>query len=269
MKFTVFIDESGETGISKVRTDETGGASPFFVMAAVVAQHADLETSRSSIENFRARIGKKKWKHATDLGHNEKVLLARTLGKLPVRYFAVLSKKETLDEYGERIEHDPHKYYNKCFKYLIERVLIYLQQYNVSEHDISVILERRNHDYGMMISFISTVKQNPIYSESKALKNFNPYCISTLKKGEDDMLEIADFVSHAVFSLVNKTKTNYGIPEPRYFQEICSRFGGNAKHEIVGSGIKCIHSLKGLQLDTEITEILKSARSKPAKRARQ
>lgn len=264
MQYTVFVDESGETGVSKVRSNDAPGASPYFVMGAAVFQPASKISARKEFSKFRAKISKSKWKHATELSHNEKVLLARTLGKLPVRYFAVISNKATLREYKDRINSDPHQFYNKCLMYLLERILTYLIPQGMKEDQLSVVLEHRNHDYDTMLRYFTAIKENPIYAQSKVFKNFNPFCITSLKKGEDELLEIADFVSHAVYQLANKTKANFNIPETRYFRELSTRFAGNEHCSILGTGIKCIHSLDDLELDEDVKEIVRKAKCKAA-----
>jgi len=96
MKYTVFIDESGEAGIAKVRNDKNPGASPYFVLGAAVFQNASELHARKVLFEIKDKIGKTSWKHATDLNHADKVYLGRKLGKLPTRYFAVISNKDTL-----------------------------------------------------------------------------------------------------------------------------------------------------------------------------
>ena len=69
MPFSVYIDESGEAGIKKVREGAQPGASPYFVVGAAVFQSESEGLAREFIANFRREIGKDNWKHATDLKH--------------------------------------------------------------------------------------------------------------------------------------------------------------------------------------------------------
>ena len=234
-------------------------------MGAAVFQPAAQVHARKVMSAFKDRIGKTNWKHATELGHAEKVLLGRTLGKVETRLFAVISKKSTLGEYKEQINADPQYYYNKCLQYLLERVLAYLRKYDPSQDEISIVLEERNHDYDRMIRFLQKVKDNPVRPESKSLEILNPFAIVRRKKGEDLLLEVADFVSHAVFQLANKSVANFQIPEPRYFMELSSRFAGNDDCRVLGTGLKCIHSLQDLELDPDIERLVRSVRCKPPK----
>lgn len=262
MPFRIYIDESGEAGLLKVRGASNPGASPHFVLGAAVFEGASEISARKALSEFKSTISKSSWKHATDLGHAEKVLLARTLGSLPARYFAVWSNKSTLGSYKDDISSDPQKFYNKCLQYLLEKVCAYLGGTGATEEDLKIYLERRNHDYDSMLRYFGKVKDNPIHPESRALKVLNPFSISVISKGEDELLEVADFVAHAVFQLGNKTKSNYNIPEWRYFVELSSRFAPDERGVIVGTGLKCIHSLDDLGLDPDVREVVRRARAK-------
>ncbi|WP_084613585.1 DUF3800 domain-containing protein [Roseicyclus elongatus] len=263
MPFSVYIDESGDAGIVRVRDEEQPGSSPYFVLAACVVQPASAIQVRKAVEAFRSAIGKKNWKHATDLNHSQKVFFCRSVSTLPVRFFGLVSKKSTLKDYKSQIGSDPQHYYNKCLQYLLERVFTYLSPRISSSEEVSVILENRNHDYDRMIRFLAKVKDNPFFPESKALQHLNPFGISTRLKGEEDILEVSDLVSHALFQCVNKSKANYYIPEYRYFQELSSRFAADDAGRVLGAGLKCIHSLDALELDSNVKEVFQRAKAPP------
>ena len=261
-KFLVFIDESGEAGLTKIRTAETPGASPYLVLGAVVCTEQAAVRMHEVMLKFRADIGKEKWKHATDLSHVEKVYLGRILGaQKGVRFFSVISNKSTLGDYQNVIKSDPQKFYNKCSCYLLEMVCRVLKSRGASEDDFSVVFEERNHDYDRMRSYISAIKGRPIYPQSRALSILNVFAIKTMKKGDHPLLDVADFVSHSVYQLANKSRGNFNIPEPRYFQEIIPRFGASPDGVVEGFGVKCIHSLQQLELDDDIASIISAARA--------
>lgn len=90
MKFSVYIDESGEAGISKIRGSGKPGASQYLVLGAVVCAPTAEVHLKNMMEEFRRTIRKQSWRHATDLGHFEKVFLAREVNRMPVRLFSVV-----------------------------------------------------------------------------------------------------------------------------------------------------------------------------------
>lgn len=258
----IFIDESGETGISKVRSGKKSGASPYFVMAAAVMPEAATINARQVLKDAMATIPKK-WKHATDLNHSQTVYLAREMAKPNLRFFAVVSNKATLGDYANMIEFEPHKFYNKCAVYLLERIGKYLMAKGLEDEVPEVCFEKRNHDYDAMRRFIGKIKDNPLHEDAKYLQVFNPFAISAREKHEEELLKYADIAAHAVYQCANKSEANFGIPEPRYLEELAPKFGVDMSGKILGTGLKCIHSIEQLKLDMDVTRKLKALRAAP------
>lgn len=259
----IYIDESGEAGIAKVRSGTSGGASPYFVLAAAVMPSAAALHAGSILEEVNERFLPKKWSHATDLNHSQTVFWARSATKVNLRFFAVISNKSTLGDYAELIKNNPDKFYNKCAVYLLERVGKYLSAKGLASETPEIIFERRNHDYGAMRRYIGKIKDNPLNENAKFLRVFNPFAIVARGKDEDPLLKYADIAAHSIYQCVNKTPTNFGIPEPRYMEELSKKFGADEKGIVLGSGIKCIHTLDDLRLDDEIKSRLLGMRARP------
>lgn len=265
MSVFVYIDESGEAGISKVRTASSSGASPYFVLAAVVMPSAVCISAKSVLAEVEKEI-RKKWNHATDLTHAQTVFWCRSAARNNLRFFATVSNKSTLGAYSETIKNDPDKFYNKCAVYLLERVGKYLLAKGNCVEPPTVIFERRNHDYDAMRRYIGKIKENPIHRDAKYLQVFNPFAITARAKGEETLLKYADLVAHAVYQCTNKTQSNHGIPEPRYLEEISRRFGADERGKIIGNGLKCIHSLEQLELDKDVEDKVRRMKAIPMRK---
>lgn len=263
MACKIFIDESGEAGITKIRSQTTGGASPYFVLAAAVMPPAAAVHAGSVLRDVNERFSPKNWDHATDLNHSQTVFWARSATEVNLRFFAVISNKSTLGDYAELIRNNPDKFYNKCAVYLLERVGKYLSAKGLTSETPDIIFERRNHDYDAMRRYIGKIKDKPLHEDAKFLRVFNPFAIIARGKDEDPLLKYADIAAHSVYQCVNKTPTNFGIPEPRYLDELSRRFGADEKGNVLGTGIKCIHTLDDLQLDDEIKSRLLRMRASP------
>ena len=261
----VYIDESGEAGIARVRTNTTHGASPYFVLAAAVMPNAVRIQAERTLTSVEESIPKK-WSHVTDLTHAQTVYWAREASKANLRFFAVISNKSTLGAYSNRIAMDPDKFYNKCAVYLLERIGRYLVAKNMAQEPPEVCFERRNHDYDAMRRYIGKIKDNPIHSDANYLKVFNPFAIVARAKGEERLIKYADLAAHAAYQCANKTPSNHFIPEVRYLEEISSRFGADENGRIIGSGIKCIHSLRDLALDSDVEQKISALRAYPMRR---
>jgi hypothetical protein len=261
---TVLIDESGDTGVSVLRSEGQRGSSNYFTMGAAVFQPTTLMAARQLLERLQSEFRKTKpWRHATDLNHSQKVYFCRELTKLNVRFFGIMSNKNTLGEYAEEIAWEPDKFYNKCAKYLLERVGSYLTHFDKDLVEPQIVFEKRNHDYDAMIRYLAKVRKNPIYSQSNGLSTINPFGIISCTKEQEAALRVADMVSHALYACVNKAPENFGIVEPRYLKELSARFAADGAGKIIGTGLKFIHSASDMQFDKDLSDQLHGLRARP------
>lgn len=233
-------------------------------MGAVVFQRATAIVVNKRLEELARQFRKPNgWKHATDLSHTQKLHFCRSFASMHIRFFGIISYKPTLGGYADQINWEPHKFYNKCAKYLLERVGAYLSGFDGQLSEPSVVFEDRNHDYDAMIRYLSKVKENPIYPQSKALNSINPFGITSRKKGEEPLLKVADLVSHTLYSCVNKTPDNFQITEPRYLNELSPRFASDERGDVLETGIKPIHSISDLCLGKDVEQVLRSLKGQP------
>lgn len=257
MSYTIFVDESGDSGIGNVRSDNGRGATQYMVIAAAALRDEAVSRAEHILREAQKKIGRE-WRHVTRLRHQDTVFIARKVSQIDVVLFAVISNKKTISESLK--EHwGSQEYYNKCVCYLLERVGKYMKEKS-DEGGLrhKILFEKRNHDYQKMKNYISTVRHNPIYHESKFLEYVNVDAIEIIEKGEHICLHLADIAAHSVYQCVNKSNNNHNIPEPRYFLELRDRFWCNQSGELLNFGIKPIHSLKDLRLDDEISHIIKN-----------
>jgi len=95
-----------------------------------------------------------------------------------------------------------------------------------------------------MRRYIGKIKENQMHTEANYLKVFNPFAILEKPKDEEPLLKFADLAAYATYQLANKSKANFMITEPRYFEELAQRFGADENGKILNTGLKCIHSLE-------------------------
>ena len=172
----------------------------------------------------------------------------------------------TLGDYSDKIGNDPDKFYNKCAVYLLERVGQYLVAKGMSGSPPEVCFEAKNHDYDAMRRYIGTIKDKPLHPDATYLRVFNPFAITAKTKTEEPLLKFADLAAHATYQCANKTRSNMFIPEPRYFEELSSRFGADKSGNILGRGLKCIHSLEQLQLEKDVERKLRLTKAEPLRK---
>ncbi len=195
--------------------------------------------------------------HATELNHHQKVYFSRTLSKERVLLFGLISLKQTLGQYRSEIGADSVLFYNKCVQYLLEKVGLFAKLNGIKPDQINIVFEERNHDYSMMIRFLQRCKETPISSEVALLNFIDPYRIQKKSKNDEALLQTADLVAHSLYCCVNKSRSNLHIPETRYLNELRTKFFHDENTgAIIGRGIKPVHNLNSLKLDSDVSRFL-------------
>ncbi|AEV36894.1 excinuclease ABC subunit B [Pseudovibrio sp. FO-BEG1] len=262
-KFLLVVDESGEAGIEKVRSaDGAGhGASPYMSLGAALIPCSRINQIREELERIKTELQVKEL-HCRDLNHQRKVYFARKVSELGVQCFGVLSYKPTLKGYTDSIEAKAHKFYNKCCKYLLERVGEALIEHGISSENVQIVFEEGNFEYEKLKNFVRVCQRKPLHENAKFLKAIDPDKLSAVAKKDESLLQIADLVAHALFSTVNKSKQNFKIPESRYLYELRQRFYADEDGLIMDKGIKLIHKITDLDLDPDIAEFYQTLSNK-------
>lgn len=262
-RYTLYIDESGEPGIINIRSAKNAGASRYMTLGGVIVRNQDKQKLRDSLTEIKTTF-KKEDLQCKHLDHYQKIYFARNITKHNMRFFGVISDKNTLLEYKHRIENDHSQYYNKCAMYLLEKVGWFMETRKLNPCDLDIVFEKTNIDYTKMRNLIAVCKQNPIRPATKKLKNIDENRIKYAVKEDEPLLQIADLAAHALYKCVDNQPKNYDLTEPRYLKELSSRFFGNPKDNLVlNAGIYCVKSGRKTALKTEIDSFLRIMSSIP------
>ncbi|MEM8537799.1 MAG: DUF3800 domain-containing protein, partial [Pseudomonadota bacterium] len=108
MSCTIYIDESGDTGVTKIRDLNKPGSSPYLCMGAVVMRRASQLEAAQLLDQLQSDFKKpKRWRHSANLNHQQKVHFARQLASKRLRFYGLISNKSTLDGYASKIDWEP------------------------------------------------------------------------------------------------------------------------------------------------------------------
>jgi hypothetical protein len=262
-RFTIFIDESGEAGIGKVRSESSDGASPYMTLGASLISNRYRGTIEDALAKICTEIGKNTL-HCSQLKHYQILHFVRQITQQKIRLFGVVSHKKTLGNYKETIADDSSMYYNKCAQYLLERVGWFMEARKIPPENLDIVFEKANIDYEKMRNLLRACQSNPRHENTKKLNNILIENIVEKKKNEEPLLQLADLVAHALYKCVDKQGKNFGIPEPRYLRELAPRFFGHPETQaVVGAGLYCVHSTRDLNLDSDVEEVFRSMIASP------
>lgn len=258
MNYTLFVDESGQSGIVKTRSGTSGGASRYMTLGGVLVPNAHLVQYRLKLADLAGEFGKPEL-HCSKLNHNQIVRFAQELSGLQVLLFGVISLKETLGLYKEEIGASDKMYYNKCAQYLLERVGHFMGQNGLTEDDISVCFEEGNFDYSKLRGLIAACRRKPFRPASKHLKNINPQSIYALPKSSEALLQASDLVAHSLFRLVDDGPSSFGVFETRYIAELRHKFHNEPGTGVIcGTGIFAVHKLSDIKASDQTQEFLET-----------
>uniref|UniRef100_UPI00404876F9 DUF3800 domain-containing protein n=1 Tax=Yoonia sp. TaxID=2212373 RepID=UPI00404876F9 len=256
MKYTFYADESGQSGIKKIKSAISGGASRYMTMGAALVPNTRRDAIRASLAELAAEFGRTDL-HCSKLNHNQIVRFAKVVAEQKVLLFGVISRKETLGQYKDDIGGDHAKYYNKCAQYLLERLGMFSSSNKLSEESLSICFEEGNFDYSGLRGLIAACRKNPLRPASHHLKHINPNSISVEPKAHEPLLQLGDLVAHALFRCVDDGPSSYGVFETRYVDELAPKFFADRDTGVIcGNGIYPVHNLNGIKADKKVHKFL-------------
>lgn len=227
-----------------------------------------IETDKLNV--FREYLAKictkfnKETLHCKNLNHFQKVYLAKKIAKAPITIFGAISLKSTLGWYENEIQRNSKKYYNKCAQYLLECLGDWMQSNRYERHQLDIVFEEGNFEYEKLRNLIRKCQDTPKATSKlqmdriKLLRFISADKISAVPKPEEPLLQMPDLVAHALYKCVDKPNSCYRLTEPRYFLEIRERFFHDPHTgNVIGKGLKAIHSINHLKLDEDIAELLR------------
>lgn len=252
-RYTLFVDESGDAGTSKIRSEIGGGASPFMVLGGVLIE----EKNRCRIDGLLSKICaalKCKTLHCKELSHSQKLYYARAVSDLAFTSFGLISDKKTLGGYKQIKDKPPYYYYHKCVQLLLEKVCRYIRQHEIDPNLLDIAFEETGAlKLNKLQSYIFLCGHKPKWEQSKILTILDTSNFHVRKKNDESLLQLADLIANSLYQCVNKSDSNFQIPETRYIHELRRRFWGNPNDgRVVGYGIKPVHELRNLSLDEDV-----------------
>ena len=102
MRYTLYVDESGQSGIKNIRTPSKRGASRYMTLGGVLVPETEKLEIRRMLSELAKEFGKQDL-HCSRLNHNQLVKYARGVARTRVLIFGVISLKSTLRGYAEEI----------------------------------------------------------------------------------------------------------------------------------------------------------------------
>lgn len=259
MKYTLFVDESGDEGIDKNNNLQ----SKHFFLGAFIIREQYIGEITKRLDACELKIGKEI--HFNRLKHEQKVSCMHDLSRLPIRCFGLISDKSGLDRGGYRQQIVGQKgfFYNKNVHYLLEKVGLFCRQQEIELGDV-IFDQIRNKNYGQLRRYLSTIKDTPMHKNASFLEAISPAHIVARSTKEQPLLKVADCISNALFRACVPDK--YGYTETRYIDLIKHLFFCDEEGVIANTGIQSVpRGFKAQRLPIGTAEFLLNLKGEEGK----
>jgi Protein of unknown function (DUF3800) len=171
-RFVAYIDEAGDTGLTKVNPHGPNGSSEWLMIGALVLRlerDADLiPWVRDIRKKIRARQSPAL--HYRTLRSDRKATVCQEIAKLPVRCFVLCCNKKSMEGHtnarvaAARGASTQEYFYNYCVRLLLERVTefveeISLREFGAPKHLKIIFSERGGLRYSQTIVYLDLLRQ--------------------------------------------------------------------------------------------------------------
>jgi Protein of unknown function (DUF3800) len=241
MSFThiAYVDEAGDEGLGKLSSGTSGGQSRWLLLGAAIVRGADDPDIPKYRDAIMDRFPNKRRRdlHFRELKHEQKVVVAQEIAKLPVKTCITLSHKATLVGSGSESRfREPGLYYRYMTRWLLERVSTQCArdaQKEGIQGRLRVVFSRRGGtDYNSMTSYMEFMRDGreriqPARSIDWSV--FDPSDIAVENHGVRAGLQLADAVTSAFFVAVEPNLYgNYDTTYADILRGSVLRLNGNA-----------------------------------------
>jgi len=247
--YTIYIDESGDDGLTKVQPIDPLGASEWFVLGAIVVPSSlGLETTWVQHILTELKLHQRRALHFQPLNKQRRITVCEMIGSLPVRCFAVISNKRNMRGHSNpraaRVSYSAGRtyFYWWMTRLLLERVTDYCERRSLHEFGeprlAQIVFARRgglqySHCQGYLYWIRNQSRTNSLYLNRGDLKwsVINPLDeIRVLNASTCAGLQLADVVASAFFQAAN------GSPDPAI--ALAPRMAFDSNGSIYDYGIK-------------------------------
>lgn len=247
--FTLYIDEAGDEGLSRVRSLDPDGASEYFVLAGVLVQSRRVAELNEHVAAMRlaANISAGSEIHFRDLNPQQQLAITHCVSDFRAGLLCVTSNKRNVRNYrNPRVEAAfletknngklaPQRYnwfYNNTVRYLLESASRECARWSGPVRSlrpkIDVVFSlRKELSYSQMRAYFEYLKTKGGSGPFNNRDNIdwsvvNPYLIRAAKAKDVPGLQFADCVASAVYRAIDEDR--FGKISPEYLELLAPRF---------------------------------------------
>lgn len=265
--FTLYIDEAGDEGFGKLRRPEGGGGqSRWLIIGGFVVRDSNNNQTASWRDGINSRFPQKKSRdlHWRDFKHEQKVVVASELAKLPIGICIAASHKVTIP--GSRYQ-DTFKQkgylYNYLVRWQLERVIDAVQRASQEEQAVlRIVFSRRGGtNYQTMAEYLEKLRDGMDVIKSPRQTNWSVLDVKNIRvenHSKSPGLQLADCVTSSFFSGLEPNA--YGNTESRYGRILSPKLL-RRNQDALDEGLTIVPSLGSGKCSEEQIQFIQSCRT--------
>ena len=213
MKYSLYIDESGDHGLSNLNPD-----FPIFLLCGIVISSENYEQLNIGFNSVKQDIWKSEQVifHSRDIRKCEKEFkylfnldlkaqfykkLDHVITNCDYKIIAAAIKKENyIKKYGKLSD----DVYEISLSFIIERTIFYLQSLKENDTALEIIIEKRGvkEDKKLQEHFQKILSRGTGYIKANKLAEYNPTISFRNKKENINGLQLADLIAYPIASYI-------------------------------------------------------------------
>ena len=239
MKFYLYIDESGDHGLTTLNPD-----FPVFLLCGVIISETEYQIVRNLFNQIKNSLWENKEVifHSRDIRKCEKEFsILFDLEKKKSFYeslnsvikqssYSVIASAIQKDNYIKRFGRLSNDVYELALSFIIERSIFYLDDIKEDQKELEIVIERRGkkEDKKLEEHFQRLLARGTGYVVAKRLADYNLKITFKNKKENSNGLQLADLIAYPIARYVIEPKRAnpaYELIEPKIYTKNKKRYG--------------------------------------------
>ncbi len=239
MKYFLFIDESGDHGLTMVNPN-----FPVFLLCGIIISAENYEIIENEVSKLKKSIWGEKdvYFHSKDIRKCEnefKVLFDLEVKKrfyeglnliLSKNHYSIIASAIRKDEYIKKFGKLSDDVYEIALSFIIERSIFYLDGIKTEKNDLEIIIEKRGRkeDKNLEEHFQRLLSRGTGYVIAERLNNYGLEIFFRGKKDKICGLEVADLIAYPTARYViepNRANPAFDVFENKFYTKNGKRYG--------------------------------------------
>lgn len=239
MNFNLFIDESGDHGLSNLNPD-----FPLFLLCGIIVSDQEYQKVRVEFNHIKTEIWsnsnvifhsrdirkcEKEFKYLFNLALKEKFY--RMLDEvISSRDYSIIASAINKENYIKRYGRISDDVYEISLSFIIERAIFYLDSLSESISELNIVIEKRGkrEDKKLKEHFQRILSRGTGYVSSERLRSYNLRIVFKSKKENINGLQLADLIAYPIARYVlepERVNPSFDVFKEKIYSKGGKRYG--------------------------------------------